>query len=149
MLNRYAEAIEADFAHIYPNTDPIQLWQERRWRKLLNLIDRLPLNSCFMDEMANDEELAKSQPEPDGDGKPPPPRLRDWSPEVNAIALLADRVITLIQATIAAQGGKPPTLPYMDRPVTAAERIARKREQEKLMKNHEKFKSRLLRNNPE
>lgn len=99
--------------------------------------------------MANDEELAENQPEPKEDEKPQGPRLRDWSPEVNAIALLADRMNTVVQAIIGSQGGKPPKLPLMDRPITAAERIARKREQEKLMANHTMFVSRLLRNNTE
>lgn len=101
--------------------------------------------------MADDEELAENQPEPkaDEDKSPTGPRLKDWSPEVDAIAKLADRVNTLIQAVIAVQGGKPPKLPLMDRPITAAERVARRREQEKLMANHEMFKSRLLRNNSE
>lgn len=101
--------------------------------------------------MANDEDLAKSQPAPTGDedSSPVGPRLKDWSPEVDAIAKLADRINTLIQAVIASQGGKPPKLPLMDRPITAAERIARQREQEKAMKYHNLFKSRLLRNNTE
>jgi hypothetical protein len=47
--------------------------------------------------------------------------MREWSPELEMLAAIADRVGEVIQAVIAAQGGKPPKIAPMTRPRTASD----------------------------
>lgn len=62
--------------------------------------------------------------------------MRDWSPELEALYLHVDRLGEVIQAVVAAQGGKPPKIRPMPRPRTAADELKdpRKRHQQILAK---------------
>jgi hypothetical protein len=77
-----------------------------------------------------DEELAEQvinnpDPAPRGD----PMRMREWSPELEILTAMADRLGDVIQAVIAAQGGKPPKIKPMPRPKTAVEKLRDPRRQ--------------------
>lgn len=59
---------------------------------------------------------------------PAPPRadavrMRDWSPLLEMLTVVADRQAELIQAIIASQGGKPPKIAPLPRPKTAMDKI--------------------------
>lgn len=60
----------------------------------------------------------------DGDGAPP---LATWSPEVQYLAAVFDRLGELIAATIAAANGKPPKVRPLPRPRTAFDRARARR----------------------
>jgi hypothetical protein len=98
------------------------LWRKRRWRYLLMRIDNLPRNSRYLEALSLDEDLAAEimkMPPPKGS----PVRMRDWSPELETLTLLVDRLGELIKAVVAVQGGKPPKIALLPRPKTAAEEL--------------------------
>lgn len=111
------------------------LWRNRQWRFLLNLIDHLPVNSYFVEAQLNDEDLAArlaGQPE----GKARGPRVAEWSPLQAAIARLTDRMTELLVATVKMHGGNA-RLEFEPRPTTAVDRAreaARKRKHDALVK---------------
>jgi hypothetical protein len=75
-----------------------------------------------------DEELAEQalkNPAPKAD----PVRMRDWSPLMEAMAVQIDRLGDVVQAIIAAQGGKPPKIKPFPRPRTAADKLRDPRRQ--------------------
>jgi hypothetical protein len=91
-------------------------------------IDNLPRNSGYVEAVSLDEELAEQavrSPAPKG----PAVRMRDWSPQQEVLTLLVDRLGEVIQAVIAAQGGKPPKITPMPRPKTAADELRDPRRQ--------------------
>ncbi|WP_073946526.1 hypothetical protein [Streptomyces kebangsaanensis] len=137
LLERYGQAIEADLAD--RQVDLAQLWSERRWRRLLNLVDQLPTDSRTLVAMAEDEELTAALPEPEP-GPPPPPPLRTWTPEVEKLTLIADRLgelITAVHNTVAKRPGRSPR--PLPRPETARDRIKRQRRRAK----YERLKAQL------
>ncbi len=98
------------------------MWRSRRWRHLLNIIDRLPRHSAFAESLADDDELATvlaRMPQRDG---VPSRRMREWSPEVELLSVLGDRIAELIQAVGATKGAKPRQVRALPRPVTAMQR---------------------------
>ncbi len=104
------------------------MWRSRRWRYLLLRIDNLPRNSAYMEALSLDEELAAQAaklPAPKG----PPVRMRDWSPELEMLTILIDRLGEVIKAVVAVQGGKPPKIQPMPRPKTAADDLKDPRRQ--------------------
>ncbi|MFD5468901.1 hypothetical protein [Streptomyces sp. NPDC127105] len=125
LLQRYGEAIEADLAD--RQVDLAQLWSGRRWRRLLTLVDQLPGTSRTLVAMAEDEELAAALPEPEREpGPPPPPPLRTWTPEVERLTLIADRLnelITAVHNTVAKRPARSPR--PLPRPETARDRVRR------------------------
>jgi hypothetical protein len=118
-------------------------WRRRRWRRLLNIIDRLPRDSAYFEALTEDEELANrmaSAPEPEK--RKPHRRMADWSPTVEILTAILDRLAELTQAVAALGGAKPRRLPRAPHPVTAIERVRSRRRQQ----HHESLVSRVLPN---
>lgn len=120
------------------------LWRRRRWRYLLNLIDHLPRDSAYMEAIANDEQLAEQLVRNLPEQAPAGPRLSDWSPEVEALYALVDRVVELIHVTAAASGAKPGKVRMSPRPVTAIERARNRQRASK----HKSLVARVMRDRP-
>lgn len=102
------------------------MWRSRRWRYLLNRIDGLPRNSAYGEALADDEEIAEQILDRPETVKAPAVRVRDYSPELEALITIQDRLGDVVQAVIAATGSKPPKIKPQPRPVTAVERIREK-----------------------
>lgn len=66
--------------------------------------------------------------------------MSEYSPEFEMLANLYDRLGDLIQATIAAQGGKPPKVKPYPRPSTALDRVRERRRYDK----HRRLVARVL-----
>lgn len=127
LLARFGGAIEADLAG---KADVGELWRARRWRLLLNLIDHLPPWSHYGAAVADDEDYASAALA--REAKPQPPSVAEWTPLVDAVNALVDRVGDLISATAAGRGGRI-QIPRRDRPVTAIDRVREQRsEQQRL-----------------
>jgi hypothetical protein len=128
LLERYGGAIEADLA--FRGVDLAQLWRQRRWRFLLNLIEHLPRTSAFAEAVAEDDELADETVKhlnPDSRRTMP---VSEYGPAVELLAAIYDRLGQQITATVAAAGAKRPPKPKpFPRPVTAIERARRRRSQ--------------------
>lgn len=120
-MSRYAGAIEAD---LLPGIDPFELWQQRRWRRLLNLIDHLPQNSHFTAAVEGDEEHMRLLEEarakqPKSQEKWAPPRAY-WTTDTEILATIRDSVEKLGAITIGVnlpKGKKPPKVDAYPRPV--------------------------------
>lgn len=127
----YRKAIEWDL-HATHRLDLGTEWRERRWRRLLDLIDGLPNHSHLAEAMAADDELAEAILNAD-DGRPQHAvrRISDYSPEVEMLTLIADRLAENTQVLLASRGGKPRKLPPLPRPVTAVEKARTRRRQAK------------------
>lgn len=107
-------------------------WQSRRWRRLLNVIDRLPRHSAYFEALCDDEEMAEHlarQPEPK-DTKPRR-RMSEWNATVELLTAVLNRLGELTQAVAALGGAKPRKVPSAPYPVTAIERIRNRKRQDK------------------
>lgn len=99
------------------------MFRTRRWRLLLNLIDHLPRNSSYVEAQLADTELAEALLASDQEMPAPRRRMSEWSPEVEALAAVVDRLGEVVAVLVAVNGGKPGQLkPYL-RPVTAADEV--------------------------
>lgn len=105
------------------------LWRQRRWRLLLNLIEGLPRDSCYIEAFVQDEDAAgQILDAADGtEDSRPVRRMSEWSPAVEELAYIGDRVTELIQITVAARGRRPAKVPARPRPRTALERVRYRR----------------------
>lgn len=92
---------------------------------ILDYIEHLPSTSAYAAAVADDEELAEQYA--DTDLPPPgPPRLTEWSPEVQVMAEVRDLLAAAVAVLVKANGGTPrKTKPY-PRPVTALQRVRRR-----------------------
>lgn len=127
LLDRYGDHIAADLR--VRGVDVHDLWRGRLTpRELLNLVDHLPRTSHYQDALAQDDEVHDGTvTAPSGQPKGPP--LTEYSPEVEALSAVIDRLGEVINAVLAAGGGKPKLVRPWQRPVTAADRRrARERE---------------------
>ncbi len=120
------------------------MWQSRRWRHLLNIIDQLPRHSAFGEALTNDEELAHEvakRRKHDDSGRAPSRSMRDFTVEVELLSVVADRIAELIQAVAATKGAKAKQNPIrMPRPVTALQRVTAQRRRAK----HDSVVARVL-----
>jgi hypothetical protein len=96
--------------------------------------------------MATDEELAEQVLNlPESDRKAVWGRLhRDYSPEVEMLSALFDRLGELIRVTAATRGARGKQPQNAPRPTSAIERVRRRRSLEK----HQRLTGRVLRRNP-
>jgi hypothetical protein len=120
------------------------MWRQRRWRELLSILEFLPRTSAYAQAMATDAELAEQVvqiPEAEGRSTQWTRSHRDYSPEVEMLSAVFDRLGELIRAVAATQGSraKPPS--PAPRPVSAIERVRRRAAIEK----HRRLAARVLR----
>lgn len=120
LLDRYGHHIQADLRP--SGVDVHDLWRGGLTpRELLNLVDHLPRTSHYQDALAQDDEIHEGHVTPPP-GQPKSPPLTEFSPEVEVLTAAVDRLGEVINAVLAAAGGKPkPVRPY-PRPVTAVDR---------------------------
>jgi hypothetical protein len=118
--------IEADLHHEY-GLDLLDFFRgQYSWRKLENLIRRLPSWSLTTEAMANDDDLAEvmaDQPQGPSTG----PRLSEYTPEAARLDVLTDRVGELIGVVMQVAGGNAPRLRPARRPDTALARAEKRR----------------------
>lgn len=123
------------------------MFQERRWLDLLNLIDWLPRNSAFIEALSEDDEVAEEvlrQPE-NKRARGAGPRISEWSPELERLTDLVDRMGEVMIAVIASQGGKAPKIRPYPRPRTAIDRLRERKRYE----HHKKVVARVLIQQPD
>jgi hypothetical protein len=94
--------------------------------EVLDYLEHLPRTSAYHSAVADDEELARqlvAQGEP---SDPRPPRLAEFSPEVQVLAEVRDLLATLIGVQVARAGKKPKKVKPYPRPESALERVRRR-----------------------
>jgi hypothetical protein len=136
-VQAHGDALEYDLAAL--GIDLRAYWRERRWSTLLNLIDRLPRTSHYVEAQLDDEDLAAAILDTNQavNGRV---RMSTWSHEVDLLAAIHDRLGHLIAVNTAAAGGKPPTLTPVPRPTTAMDRLRKRRRDEQ----HQDLVAKLL-----
>lgn len=97
---------------------------------ILDYLEHLPRTSAYHTAVADDEELAKHLAERP-EQKPSPPRLSEFSPEVQVMAEVRDLLATLINVQIARAGKKPSKVKPYPRPETALDRMRRRNRYER------------------
>lgn len=103
----------------------IDLYEQGRWAFALTLIDHLPRTSSFAAAVAQDDELAAQVGDlPKGSDTPP---LTEWTPEVQALAMVVDRLAEVANAVVASAGQRTSRVRPYPRPVTAFDRARTKR----------------------
>jgi hypothetical protein len=102
------------------------------WRKLLDLIRRLPSTSRFTEAMANDDDYAEAVGEPPANSGPAGPRVSEYTPEVARLDVLIDRMGELISTTLQVHKYKAPRVRPAIRPETAFSRAAKRRTEQSL-----------------
>jgi hypothetical protein len=119
------------------------MWKSRRWRKLLNILEHLPRTSAYAQAMATDEELAAEVAKlPESDRTAKWSRsYRDYSPEVEMLSALFDRLGELVRVTAAMRGGRGKQPQFAPRPESAIERVRRRLAQDQ----HKRLTDRLIR----
>lgn len=118
------------------------MWRARRWRELLNYIDRLPSASHFIRALSEDDEYAEAVIASRGDrDEPYAPALSEWTPEVDLLARISDGIGSLIAMYSSAHGStvRPAPAP---RPRTAFERVRARM----AMTRHTKLAAKVLPN---
>ena len=94
-------------------------------QEILDYLEHMPRTSAYHTAIAEDEDLAE-QLAGMPDQKPGPPRLAEFSPEVQVLAEVRDLVATLINVQIARAGKKPSKVKPYPRPVSAVEQVRRR-----------------------
>lgn len=124
----YRDAIEADLQEIY-RLDLVVEFQARRWRRLLNMIERTRRNSHLAEVMAHDEELATLILDREGDEKRDLSErpMAEFSAEVELLSVVADRLGELLQVQVSKAGGKSRPVKPQPRPKTAVAKLRDKR----------------------
>lgn len=141
-LSRYRDQLEADFAEQYPGVDLFALWQNRQWRRLLNLIDQLRRPSRYYEAVSLDgDHLAQIEAARDGAERPKGPRMSEYGPTEERLDRIIDALTMNTQAVIAAAGGKPPRVEPQPRPETAWDSVRHRSRQAQ----HDALVGRVLR----
>lgn len=124
-MDRYGEAIAADLAD--RGFDLEQLWADRRFGFILTVVDHLPRNSAYVQALTDDDEWAEQVIDAPQPKAAPSVRLADWSPELEMLTNIYDRLAELIRVQAMAAGGKPKKAPPAPRPLTALDRVRARR----------------------
>jgi hypothetical protein len=101
------------------------------WPQLYRLIDRLPTLSHFQRALADDDEVADAALRRGHGSRRGRPPVTEWDQFDELLATIADGVNSLRQTVIAVntpKGKKVPPLTFAKRPLSAVERIERRRE---------------------
>lgn len=141
LLDRYGAEIEYDL--LTRGIDPLELFHARRWRRLRSLILHLPRTSLTREAMVQDDEMVAELVRNDPKAAEPAkhPRFSDFSPEVEALADVTDRLGEVVRGLSGlASGKKGPSVKPVPRPRTAFDRVKDTISQEQ----HDSLTSRLL-----
>lgn len=123
------------------------MWRRRKWRQLLSVLEFLPRTSAYAEAIANDEELAVEVLKiPQDDRKAKWGREhRDYTPEVEMLSALFDRLGELIRVTAQSRGARVSKAGALaPRPVNAIERVHARDARSK----HDRLAARLLKRSP-
>lgn len=154
LVDKYRAPIAADL-RMHAHMDLGELWRERRWVTILDVLDRLPGHSWFSSAVSMDEEhaamMAESiQAQAAASGQQPEakgPSLTGWTNEVAALTNVLDAV-RAVQHTIVAvnsERGKVPEPPKpAPRPVTPLEKALKAAAFAARKAKHESLVARVL-----
>ena len=140
MLDRYGEEIEYDL--LTRGIDPLDLFHERRWRRLRSLILHLPRTSLTREAMVNDDEMVAEllRANPSAAAPSRHPRYAEFGPTEEALADVTDRLGEVVRGLVGLGGKKPKPVKAVPRPRTAFDRVREEIDREQ----HSSLVARLL-----
>lgn len=142
VLDRCADEVTYDL--ITRGLDLGELWRERRWHLLWTTLIYLPRNSATKEKLVLDEEFAervlRREEARGADAEAKAISMRDYSPEVEALYAVIDRLGDVISGLVGLSGGKPKRVKPMPRPETAFMRVKRR----KRLEAHRSLAARVL-----
>lgn len=140
LLERYGEEIEYDL--LTQGIDPLELFHARRWRRLRSLILHLPRTSLTREAMVQDDEMVAELLRANPSAAEPSrhPRFADFSPEVEALSDITDRLGDVVRGISGLAGKKPKPIKAVPRPRTAFDRVKDTIDRER----HDSLAARLL-----
>lgn len=156
LVSNHFEALEYDFAAMLPGQSIYNLWHDRQWRTLLNLVDHLPRHSNYSAAVSNDPEYAKmiataviaQKAEAEKSGKKPEdsgPPLTVWTPEYEAMTAIHDELRSLSWLVMNQKAKIPTKQPKpLPRPSTAITRALVKATAEHQQSKHDERVAMLL-----
>lgn len=146
-MGRFARELEADFARLYPQHSLTGLWQARRWRYLLLLIDHMPQDTYYHQAISLDPDHAKmiveARKRSKSEGEKWAPPMHSWSGEVEAMTKILDAVRGL-QHTLVAVNSEKGKSPKPPKPFPRPRTILEKMEYEDRRERHESLANRIL-----
>lgn len=152
ILQRFRADVEYDLRK-HLGLDLGAMWRARRWREILDSIDRLPRATWTYQSMVNDPDYAEAMAEAranakdEGDDEPPSRPLVESTPEVAAISDLIDAVNALRVTYIMAnkkEGSPDPKIPPYPRPRTLLDTMTEKAKRKARWAAHESLADRVL-----
>jgi hypothetical protein len=153
LLRRFRDDVEYDLRK-HLGVDLGELWRARRWRMLLNYVDRLPRASWTYMAMTNDPSYAEAMADAIAkrststlEEEPPSRPLVESTPEVAVLSDLVDAVNALRATFIMANkkpGSPDPVIPPYPRPVTLVDRMTEKAKRKARWAAHESLADRIL-----
>jgi hypothetical protein len=130
--------VRADLPHYYPGYSLGDLFSGRVTPdELWDLVAHLPRTSAVMSALADDPEIPA--------GAPRPPSMREFSPETEALADVADKLAALLVNVIALGGGKPPRLQPYPRPGDDRRKAAEQERHAERIRKHRELVARVTR----
>lgn len=149
LADHYSSALNSDLLPL--GVDLGQMWRARRWRTLLDVIDRLPPWSQYAASVSSDPEHAKMLAEQvsKGAGSEKPkdrPALTTWTPEVAVMTSILDAVRQLDYHVCGFKLGKKAGAPPepAPRPVTPLQAAMERARYDRRQSAHEKLVARVL-----
>lgn len=120
-MGRYGDELEVDLHRM--GLDLLDFFRGKySWRKLHNLVTKLPSTSLSAEAMAQDDELADGWLDSLDSHKDTGPRLAEYTLEAQRLDLVTDLLQKLIGTLEAVHGGKPGRVRPAKRPETAIQR---------------------------
>lgn len=124
---QYRDAVEYDLLGF--GLDLGVEYRERRWRRLLNVVDRLGRSTQFGETLSQDEDVAKQIMAEERKGRKAAParrKMSEFGVQEELLALAVDRLAELVQAHAVSAGAKPRQVKPVARPETALSRLRKK-----------------------
>ncbi len=149
MVQKFGDGIEYDLRAHLAGVNLGDLFRGRRWRELLNLLDQLPQDTHMNRLLTTDEEymeavLGDAEPADNDEAKTPAPSMAHWSQTNALLAVLIDEVRRLTATNQGLAGAKNPKFEPYPRPVSAAQAIMLRREEERRRAKHNELVALLL-----
>ncbi len=152
MIQKFGKGIEFDLRNHLSGVSLGELFRERRWRELLNLLDQLPQDTHMNRLLTTDEQymeavLGDAEPSKgDEETGPTAPSMANWSQTNALLAVLIDAVNRNTAVTQAMAGAKNSKFEPHPRPESAAQKILARRANEVAKRRHQELVSMLLPN---
>lgn len=147
LVDHFRAEIASDLLTI-ANVDLSQMWRQRRWQTLFDLISTMPQGSASSAALAMDKEHARmlaGQILDQQEGDDNTPALVGWTPVRGQLADIYDGILSVAHTLVAVNGGDVPKGDHSyPRPKTELERELERQKLERRKAKHSDLVARVL-----